>query len=120
MKCDFLGQRNRLLPDTIVWDEGLKLWRVIANGLITLGAYSSMQDAIDEVDGCPRDRFITSTQTPEDFIKAMKIHPSIVKAHLTKADGTFRIPTYQEWTEDFGMGYANRLAWEQEQGEYTT
>lgn len=124
MKCDFIGQRNRLLVDTIVWDEALKLWRVIDNGVLTMGAWSSMQDAIDVVDDVrsktTTEQFITSTQTPEEWIKSMKVHPSIVKTYLTNPDGSLRIPRYQEWIEDYGLGYANRLAWEREGGDYTS
>jgi len=55
---------------------------------------------------------ITSTQTPEEFIRTMNVHPSIVAKYLTKLDGSLRIPGYEEWNEDFGLGYANRMAWE--------
>lgn len=61
---------------------------------------------------------MTQPETAEEWIKRMGVHPSIVKDHLTNADGTLRIPHYSEWNEDFGMGYANRLAWERERGEY--
>ena len=121
-RCFDIGQRNRLLVDTIVWDEALKLWRVIDNGVLTTGAWSSMQDAIDEVDKVnpiPTDRFISSTHTPAQWIEVMNVHPSIVKEHLTNKDGSLRIPGFQEWTADYGLGYANRLAWERAKGDYS-
>lgn len=50
--------------------------------------------------------------SPEEWITAMLVHPTIVKNYLTNSDGTLRIPSREEWTEDYGLGYANRLAWE--------
>jgi hypothetical protein len=57
-------------------------------------------------------------ETPEQTLKRYNIHPSIVKQYLTRPDGTVRLPSSSEWNEDFGLGYANRLAWERERGEY--
>lgn len=52
--------------------------------------------------------------TPEEWIKQMRVHPTIVEKYLTNPDGSLRIPYYEEWAEDYGLGYADRLAWEKE------
>jgi hypothetical protein len=42
---------------------------------------------------------------------AKGIHPQIL-AELSDGKGGYREPCYEEWTEDYGLGYRNRLLME--------
>ena len=53
----------------------------------------------------------------KDFLCTLNVHPSVIKQYLTLPDGSLRKPTHSEWTEDYGLGYANRIAWELARGE---
>jgi len=48
----------------------------------------------------------------KEALLAQGIHSSLLKDLVYKTG--YRFPFHDEWNEDFGLGYANRLAWEAE------
>jgi hypothetical protein len=138
MKYDFVGRCNQLIPNTIVLDEETGKWRILLGGVLKIDKYDSMSDAAEAVDRVANmltvDDFMRLNSVDQNaqyaklgeykrkiilagYIKRMNLHPSIVEQ--LSQNGIFRFPWPSEWNEDFGLGYANRIAWQRQNGEYT-
>jgi hypothetical protein len=48
-------------------------------------------------------------------LEQMNVHPRIIRDYLTQPDGSLRLPCFEEWTEDYGLGQLSKYAWEKDQ-----